>query len=107
MPRRRTPRVRSLRSANQSLLRLQTTQVVDDVPGVGLRELALLALHVELRAGTVLDHQEDLAVGRPAIPLVVSEVRRVRPFGRHRAVPLGVGAVAEAAVLLKERLPRL
>src|SRR5439155_593267 len=62
--------------------------------------------HVELRAGSVANHHEDFAVSRSALPLVVGEVRGMRAFGCHRTVAFGVGAVAEAAVLLEQRLSR-
>src|SRR3954465_2691435 len=107
----RTPRSREMpRHApppRSALLCLEAPQVVHDVPDVGLRHLALEALHLELRAGAVADDEEDLTVGGSAIPLLVGEIRRMCALWRHRPVALGVGVVAEAAVLLKQRLPRL
>src|SRR4051812_11223746 len=107
----RTPRSREMpRHApppRSALLCLEAPEVIHDVPHVGLRHLALEALHFELRAGAIADDQEDFAVSRSAIPLVVGEIRRMCALWRHRAVALRVGIVAEAAVLLKQRLPRL
>src|SRR5436190_2252546 len=48
--------------------------------------------------------RDRTAVGVAAIPLRIGQVRRMRVLGRHRAVALRVRAVAEAAVLLEERL---
>src|SRR5262245_61745354 len=100
------PRRFSISDSHQPSLGLQTPEVIHDVPDVRLGHLALVALHVELRAGAVADDQEDLAVGRSPIPLGIGQIGRVRAFGRHRAVALGVRVVTEAAVLLKERLAR-
>src|SRR5579864_4267968 len=74
-------------------------EVVDDVPHVGVGQLALVALHLELRGGAVADDRENLAVARAAVPLGVGQVGRMGSLRRHRAVALGVSAVAEAAIL--------
>src|SRR5439155_18471909 len=82
-------------------------EIVDDVPDVGVGQLALVALHVERRSGAIADNHEDLAVAVAAIPFRVRQVRRMCAFGRHRTVALGICAVAEAAILLERGLPRL
>src|SRR6516225_2838010 len=89
-----------------ALLGLDTPQIVNDVPDVVIRHLALVALHVELRARAVLDDEKDFAVGGTTIPFIVRQIGRVRAFGRHRAVALRVRTVAEPAVLLERRLAR-
>src|SRR5262249_59061427 len=101
---RHTPRPARRRPAGRSLLGLEAAEIVDEVPDVGLRHLALVALHVELRACAVADHHEDLAVCGAAVPLVVGQVRGMRALGRHRAVAFRIGAVAETAVLLEKLL---
>src|SRR5262245_44537132 len=106
MPR-HTPRPGRRRPAARSLFGLQAAEVVDHVPDVRFGHLALVALHVELRACAFADDEIDLAVGGSAVPFVVGQVRGMRAFGRHRAVALRVGSVAEAAVLLKQLLARL
>src|SRR4029453_12743183 len=87
-----------------ALLGLEAPKIVDDIPDVGLGHLAFVALHVELGAGAVADDREDFAVAASAIPLGVGQIGRMRAFGRHRAVALGVGVMTEAAVFLEQRL---
>src|SRR5438045_9427203 len=82
-------RTASALRSNASSLRLQTPEIVDDVPDVGLGQLVLVALHVERRSGAIADHHEDLAVAVAAIPFRVGQVRRMRAFGRHGTVALG------------------
>src|SRR5262249_37795309 len=90
-----------------ALLRLQTPEVVHDVPDLRLGHLALVALHVKLRAGAIADDDEDLAVAVAAIPFGVGQIGRVSPFRRHRTVAFGIRAVTEAAVFLEGGLTRL
>src|SRR5262245_62227134 len=86
-----------------SLAWSDAAQVVDDVPHLLWGHLAVVALHVVLRADAVLDHLKDFLVTRSVIPLVVGQIRWVSPLGRLRAIALGVFTVTEAAVLGEER----
>ena len=69
------PTRQALRRASRAVLLLacttETADVVNEVPGVGVGDLALQALHLVLRRRAVLDHPEDLAFARST-----------RPFGR-------------------------
>src|SRR6516165_4866396 len=85
-----------------ALFRADAPKVVDDIPDVAVGQLALVALHVELGTGAVLNDREDLAVGRAAIPFGVGQVRGMRPLGGHWTVALRVSAMAEAAVLREQ-----
>src|SRR5262245_44541540 len=101
------PRRFSISDSHQPSLGLQTPEVIHDVPDLRLGHLALVALHVELRAGAVANDDEDLAVAVAAIPFGIGEVGRVGPFRRHRTVALGIRAVAEPAVFLERGLAGL
>src|SRR5262245_53707566 len=80
----------------------ETTNEVDEVPGVRLGDLALEALHIVFRRRAVLHDPEDFAFARAARPFGVGQVRRLHVLRRHRAVTGAGVAVAKAAVLREE-----
>ena len=85
--------------------RADASEVIDDVPELLIGHLALEALHIELRAGAVAEHEEDLAVSLPAFPRGIDETRRRGALRRHRPVACRVLAVTERAPFLKRLLP--
>src|SRR5688572_10347311 len=82
----------------------ETTDEVDHVPRVGIRELSFQAFHLVLGRRAVLDNPEDLAFARAAGPSLVGETRGLHVLRRHRAVAGAGVAVAEPAEFRVERL---
>src|SRR5688572_29441101 len=78
----------------------QAAEEINEVPHILVRDLALERDHLRIGPAAGLNKREDLAVGRPMVPVIVGQIRRIGVLGRERAVTLAGEAVAEGTVLL-------
>src|SRR4029453_7285894 len=83
-------------------------QVVDDVPHLLWSHLAVVALHVVLRADAVFDYRKNFRITRSVVPFVVGQIRwvssLVRP-GALRPLPLASSPWQKRQFFAKSALP--